>query len=180
MMASKSKKSGSRGMRGPRRGGPKKNKLTPYIALGAFVVLVIIAVVLIAGPGKSKPKPKGKTSEVSSGGKRKKTKSSAQSSSKARRSTREQRRREREERKSKRKKRSSKPRGTRSKKTSSDVVEAILVDENGERYALVGDRQLKQGDSYSGRRITAIGMGELTVEHRGKTYSVRIGQPITQ
>jgi hypothetical protein len=157
--------------------------MTPYIALGAFIVLIIIVVVLIAGPGRSEPKPKGKTSESSSRGssKKKKSKSTSRSSSssKSRRDTREQRRREREERKSKRKKRSTKPRGTRSKKSTGGVVEAILVDENGERYAMVGDRQLKQGDSYSGRRIISIGMGELTVEHRGKTYSVRIGQPIT-
>jgi hypothetical protein len=174
MMASK--KSSPRGARAPRRGGPpSKNKLMPYVILVGVLVVAAVAGAIILGS--RKPAPKKATSES--------TPSASKSSKKSRttaKSRREARRGEsKTERRSKRKARESKrERGTRTsrKEAGTNKVEAIMTDDDGQRYALVGDRQFKAGDAISGRQIISIGSDQITVEYHGKTYAVRVGQSI--
>jgi hypothetical protein len=175
MMASK--KTGGRGAGAPRRGGPpSKNKLMPYVVLVGVLVVAAVAGVLIFGS--RKPATRSTTTREESRPKRKRARTAARE----RRSEREDREQSsREQRRERRTRESRSKRGDRStrKETSSGRrVEAIMTDESGQRYVLIGDRQYKTGDAVSGREIQSISSDQITVEYHGKTYAVRVGQSI--
>ncbi len=176
MMAQKKKSGG--GMRAPRRSRKKKRDMGMYVGLGVVGLIVVIsAAVLLGGrKGSAEAKPKTETSET----KPKKTgKFKRVSKAEKKQSDRVARRKKRRSRKrgTKRSRRGKSKSRSSSKKTSLKV-EAIMLDDSGERYALVDGRRVRAGDIVGGRRIVEISSNSLQVEYHGKTHSVRIGQPL--
>ena len=177
MMAQKKKKSGG-GMRAPRRSRKKKRDMGMYVGLGVVGVIVVIsAAVLLGGrKGSAEAKPKTETSETKP---KKAGKFKRVSKAEKKQSDRVARRKKRRSRKrgTKRSKRGKSKSRSSSKKTSLKV-EAIMLDDSGERYALVDGRRVRAGDIVGGRRIVEISSNSLQVEYHDKTHSVRIGQPL--
>uniref|UniRef100_A0A7V3PSQ2 Uncharacterized protein n=1 Tax=candidate division WOR-3 bacterium TaxID=2052148 RepID=A0A7V3PSQ2_UNCW3 len=187
-------RSGQSGMRVPRR--PTKNKGTgQYVMLAVVAVLVIIIVLVVAFGGKKSTTAKtsrqlrGQQTELAksargvSPGERKKEGVRSTRREKKKRELasvrREQRRRERSERtKTTRVSARSSRGGYTVKRGGSPVLQAIISRPDGERIAVVGNRQIKKGDQFEGRRITEIGPDRIKVEYFTKTYEVRLNQPI--
>jgi hypothetical protein len=183
MMASKKAPGG--GKRTARRGA-QKSGTARYIAIGAVLVaVVVVAVVLLSGGNKQPPRPKA-DSEEAVARKRSRRRPSASSTRPAssRADRREERRREREERRARRKSESrTSERTTRygrsgRSRSVSGVVQAIMTDGAGHRFALVDNRRLKTGDQVAGRRLVDIGSNMVKVEYKGSSYSVKVGQPL--
>jgi len=185
MMASRRDEAGRPRFGG--RGKRAKGGMTQYVIIAA--VLVALAggtVLLVSTSGKKAPaKPKSGTADTEATGEkpRKAKKSSARERSLARRSLRsEERERKRRERRARRSDRTGRSRKGRTSKRSAVIahrVEAILQDgTSGERVALVDNRRLKAGDEVDGRRIVSVGPSSVTVEYKGNTSSVRVGQQL--
>lgn len=189
-------KTGSSGMRVPRRSPPKQEKVQ-YIMFVIVAILVITIVLVVAFGGRKRTSAQapqrtrgvstrltetggavsGRSREqrVSRGSRRDRDKKES-----ARDLRRERRRRERAERRtvaSRTSTRSSRG-GYTVRRSGMPVLQAIISQPNGERVAVVGNRQVKKGDLIEGRRITEIGPDRVKVEYFTKTYEVRLNQPI--
>jgi hypothetical protein len=183
MMASKKAPGG--GKRTARRGA-QKSGTARYIAIGAvLVVVVVVAVVLLSSGNKQPPRSKTDSEEVVAR-KRSRRRPSATSARSvgSRTDRREERRREREARRTHRKSETrTSGRTTRygrsgRTKSVSGVVQAIMTDGAGQRFALVDNRRLKTGDELAGRKLVDIGSNTVKVEYKGSSYSVKVGQPL--
>ncbi|OYD14054.1 hypothetical protein CH330_09625 [candidate division WOR-3 bacterium JGI_Cruoil_03_51_56] len=179
-----SRKGGYSKMRVTARRRKKKDSIGRYILVAIVLLVLVVAAVLVIGGSKKKSKPKSKTAQVKSSKKKLKKSSKAKAGKLAKRGRRSRKKMEKVKKrrvrrsKGKRTRRTKKGGHTRKKKTAAYKVEAILVDDSGQRFVMVGDRQLKPGDKIGGRRIIQISANEVKVEYHGKTYSVRIGQDL--
>jgi hypothetical protein len=68
--------------------------------------------------------------------------------------------------------------GTRTSTETSYILKGIFVDENGQRYALIGDRRTRNGDVVAGRKIEQVEPDRVSVEYGGSTYEVKIGNSL--
>jgi hypothetical protein len=66
----------------------------------------------------------------------------------------------------------------RSRNNNPYQLKAILVDEGGARYALVGDRRLKAGDDVGGRKLVEVGVDAVKVNNGVSVYTVKVGEAI--
>lgn len=57
-------------------------------------------------------------------------------------------------------------------------LQMIVTGTDGERLAVVDNKQYKNGDEVEGRKLTQVGNDQVTVEYKGKTYTVRVGQQL--
>lgn len=176
------------------RGRKKSNPMMQYLLIGGvLVVLLIVVVALAAGKKPAAPaKPKrAVSSEDGSVGTARPTRTAGVAAKGIRtaKDTKEQRREERRRQRDlaraakmtnavARTKRTATGGYTRSNADSPLQLRAIIVDEAGTRYALVGDRRFKPGDDISGHKILNVGSDEVSVSTGGNTYSVKVGQPI--
>lgn len=64
------------------------------------------------------------------------------------------------------------------KRSSTPVLKAIVSQPNGERVAVIGERQVKTGDQVEGRRIIEVGSDRVKVEYFTKSYEVKLNQPL--
>lgn len=179
MMAQKKKSGG--GMRAPRRSRKKKRDMGLFVGLGVVGLIVVISAAILLGGRKGSAEAKPKT-EISETKPKKTGKLKRVSKAEKKQSDRAARRKKRASRKrgTKRTKRSKrgKSKSRSSSKKSSLKVEAIILDDSGERYALIDGRHVRAGNIVGGRRIVEVGSNSLQIEYHGKTYRVRIGQPL--
>lgn len=187
-------KTGSSGMRVPRRSPPKQGK-AQYIMFAVVAILVITIVLVVAFGGRRGTSAKApqrtksvatrltETGSAASRGSREQLASRAsrrdRSKKESTRDFRERRRRERAERRTvtRTSTRSSRG-GYTARRSGTPVLQAIISQPDGERVAVVGNRQVKKGDLIEGRRITEVGPDRVKVEYFTKTYEVRLNQPI--
>lgn len=188
-------KTGSSGVRVPRRSPPKQEK-AQYIMFAVVAVLVITVVLVVAFGGRKGTSAKvpqrtksvaTRLTETGSAASRRSREQFASRASRRERSKKEstgdfraRRRRERAERRtvaSRTSIRSSRG-GYTARRSGTPVLQAIISQPDGERVAVVGSRQVKKGDLIEGRRITEVGPDRVKIEYFTKTYEVRLNQPI--
>lgn len=180
----------------PLRRGKKTNPMQQYLLIaGIFVALIVVMVLLMtsrkpAAAPRAAARVKSEEEAEESRSSRRKERSSRASGTmrrerKDKEEVREQRRREREERTMVRRneERSSRRTGSvgssaRVRTTSPYQLRAIMTDESGVRYALVGDRRFRAGDDIGGRKLVEIGVDEVKVDNGISTYPVKVGQTI--
>lgn len=183
------------GVHSSRRSGSRQEGVQ-YIMFAVVAILVVIIVLVVAfgtrrggGVTRTSGRNRGTTSgtlvQERDASRRSQGDVTSRSSRRDRRKRttarepRERRRRERLERKaaSRITVRSSRG-GYAFKRTGSPVLQAIISQPNGERVAVVGNRQVRKGDLIEGRRITEVGPDRVKVEYFTKTYEVKLNQPI--
>lgn len=191
MMASRRPTDGPRKLqRGKKKGSP----MMQYLLIGGVLAVLLIVVVVLATGKKPAPPSKTKRTVSSEDGGVSKPRpprtvgvaaKTARTAKSAKDQRREERRRQRElaraakmSNDAARTKRSATGGYARSSSGSPLQLRAIIVDEAGTRYALVGDRRFKPGDDISGHKILAVGSDAVSVGTGANTYSVRVGQPI--
>jgi len=189
MMTSRRDSSGPR----PLKRGKKQNPMQQYVMIGGVFVVLIVAVVLLTSrkpapaPAKTAKAAAGETDEARP--RRSVAARPSRDAVKAQKDqVREERRRERETRSTTRRSddragtvRESRgtARSTGGARTSNPYqLKAILVDESGQRYALVGDRRFKNGDDVGGRKLVEIDADGVKVNNGVSVYSVKVGQAI--
>lgn len=175
------------------RGKKKINPMLQYVLVGGVLAVLLIVVVVLATAKKPSAPSKPRRSETSEdGGVRPRPGRSAGVAAKAARSAKDVKEQRREERRrqrdiaraarmsndASRTRRSATGGYARTTSSSPRQLRAIIVDEAGTRYALVGDRRFKPGDDISGHRILEVGSDQVRVSIGANTYSVKVGQPI--
>ena len=176
------------------RGRKKGNPMMQYALIGGVLVVLLIVVVVLATTRKPAAPAKSKRAVSSEDGSAVTTRPTraaggatkvAHTPKGAKDQLREERRRQRDVTRAARisgdaarTKRSATGGYSRSNATGSLQLRAIIVDEAGTRYALVGDRRFKPGDDISGHKILKVGSDEVSVSTGSNTYSVKVGQPI--
>ncbi len=188
-------RSGSSGMR-PRSGTKKRQESGPYIMLAVVAILVIVIVLVVALSGRKSGAQRVARQErtrstevatserVSSTGRKTERKSPRVPKRERKKletetQRRERRQRERLERRSPgRSTRRSSRGGYAVRKSGTPVLRAIISQPTGERVAVVGERQVKNGDQIDGRRIIEVGADRVKVEYFTKSYEVKLNQPL--
>ena len=69
-------------------------------------------------------------------------------------------------------------RSTKSSTQTDYVLKGIFLDERGERYALFGDHQTRNGDVVAGRKIQQVEADRVSVEYGGSSYEVKVGNSL--
>lgn len=179
----------------PLRRGKKTNPMQQYLLIaGIFVALIVVMVLLMTSrkPADTSRAARVKSEEGTEESRSSRRKEASPRASRALRRERKdkeevrgQRRREREERTMVRRNEERASRRTGSVGSSARVrtsspyqLRAIMTDESGVRYALVGDRRFRAGDDIGGRKLVEIGVDEVKVDNGISTYSVKVGQTI--
>ena len=187
MMASRKTESG---VSKPKQTSPKKGGMAQLALIGVGVVVLIILALLVFGGGGKKPAAaKTKVASFDEGMPRKARRASASSMRSSRSEDKAKRREERLQRRQEaragvegRTSRVSSGGYSRggSSRVSADPTQlrAILTDETGSRFALVGERRFKSGDDVEGHRIVEVTGDAVKMEYRQNTYTVRVGEKI--
>jgi hypothetical protein len=162
-------------------------------AVVAVLVIIIVLVVAFGGrknpPTKTARQSQSQQTGLAEGGQgtpriarergRTRTARREQKKQETARELRERRRRERSEHKTTTRLSTRSSRGGYTvKRSGSPVLQAIISRPDGERVAVIGNRQVKKGDQIEGRRITEVGPDRVKVEYFTKAYEVKLNQPL--
>jgi hypothetical protein len=188
MMTSRRAAAGPR----PLQRGKKQNPMQQYLLIGGISVALVIAVVMLMTSRKPAAAAAPRTGRAPAGATaERKSKPVRPAPSVARTGTgaRDRNEQRREERRRGRERDVTRTTGgrtarrdggsvARSRNNNPYQLKAILVDEGGARYALVGDRRLKAGDDVGGRKLVEVGVDAVKVNNGVSVYTVKVGEAI--